>query len=241
MSDKACFLTLTVDDEHMYWSSGSGEQTLNYDEVQKFFKRLRKNTGLQFRYICCGEYGEHTYRPHYHVLLYGLDFKEDRFFWKFGKRGDPYYISRFLDKQWKQGQCCIGDVNFLTCAYVGRYVTKKLKGEQGRIEYEHKVAPFIHASNKPGIGATWFEKYHSDIYPHDECIVNYNGNMRKIKPPRYYDKLLEKSDPEMYNFVKEERSKKADKYTEEIYNDRLFFKELYKQQIVDETLRRDLE
>lgn len=241
MHDKASFLTLTVDDEHMYWSTQSGEQTLNYDVVQKFFKRLRKNTGQSFRYICCGEYGSNTHRPHYHVLLYGLDFKEDRYFYKLNKYGDPYFISPFLDDTWQQGNCCIGQVNFQTCAYVGRYVTKKLNGEQGKKEYEHIDEPFIHASNRPGIGAIWFEQFHKDVYPYDRCVINYNGNMRLVRPPRYYDKLLEKMDPEMYDYVKSKREEKAEKFTEDIYNDRLFYKELYKIKVTDESLRRDLE
>ena len=38
--------------------------------LQKFFKRLRKNTCIKFKYFAVGEYG-HTYgRPHYHFILW---------------------------------------------------------------------------------------------------------------------------------------------------------------------------
>ena len=42
-----------------------------------------------------------------------------------------------------------------------------------------------------GIGYTWFQKYASDVYPHDYCEID----GKKIPPPRYYDNLL-KGDPE---------------------------------------------
>lgn len=41
---------------------------------------------------------------------------------------------------------------------------------------------------KPGIGYEWFQKYYSDVYPHDYVV--FNG--RKYRPPRYYDKLYER-------------------------------------------------
>ena len=41
-------------------------------------------------------------------------------------------------------------------------------------------------SRIPGIGHSWFEKFKSDVYPHDYVVIN---NF-KCKPPRYYDNLL---------------------------------------------------
>ena len=76
------FLTLTYSDENLtYISTPKGElSTLNYDDVQKFLKRLRKRqTKIEkinnlppskIVYHGCGEYGKKfTKRPHYHILL----------------------------------------------------------------------------------------------------------------------------------------------------------------------------
>lgn len=41
-------------------------------------------------------------------------------------------------------------------------------------------------SRKPGIANGWFQKYHSDVYPHDRVVIR-GGKV--CKPPRYYDKL----------------------------------------------------
>lgn len=240
MHKESCFLTLTYDDSHIPWSSASGEQTLVGKDLQDFVKRLRDRLDyIPIRYISCGEYGEQTHRPHYHMLLFGYK-PEDLILYKLSMRGDKYYNSPFLNNVWKHGNVIIGDVNFRSCAYVGRYVTKKLNGEQGEKEYEHIEKPFIHASNRPGIGAPWFEEYYKDIYPYDECVIDLDGEKRKIPPPEYYDDLYERINPDGMAEVKARRRKKYSKFEEDLYNDRLTFKELYKMKTL-EMLRRDIE
>ncbi len=43
---------------------------LRKDHLQKFFKRLRKNTGIKFQYFACGEYGTNYGRPHFHYIMW---------------------------------------------------------------------------------------------------------------------------------------------------------------------------
>ena len=43
--------------------------SLRKKELQGFLKRLRKNTGLKFRYFAAGEYGKNG-RAHYHLLVF---------------------------------------------------------------------------------------------------------------------------------------------------------------------------
>lgn len=54
-----------------------GRFTLRKDDYQRFFKRFRKlldrSLGLDFKYLGCGEYGDHDHLPHYHLILFGLD------------------------------------------------------------------------------------------------------------------------------------------------------------------------
>lgn len=57
-------------------------------------------------------------------------------------------------------------------------------------------------SLKPGIGKPWFDKFaKSDLFPHDNLIVR----SHPCKPPRYYDVLREREDPEGFAKVKEAR------------------------------------
>jgi hypothetical protein len=79
---------------------------------------------------------------------------------------------------------------------------------------------FANMSRMPGIGSTWLDKYFEDVYPRDYVVVNNT----QIKPPRFYDKLLEKRDPVMFKQVKEKRREQTEKelinYNEEV--DRLW-------------------
>ena len=43
---------------------------LRKDHLQKFFKRLRKNTGVKLQYAACGEYGGTYSRPHFHYIMW---------------------------------------------------------------------------------------------------------------------------------------------------------------------------
>lgn len=74
------FLTLTYDEEHVL-------KDLDYSFPQKFMKRLRSK-GFKGKFICKGEYGETTGRPHWHYLIFGRDQEFDGWGempeWKFG-------------------------------------------------------------------------------------------------------------------------------------------------------------
>lgn len=67
------FVTLTYDNEHL--PKGN---SLDKRDVQLFLKRLRinlKRHGFDYkiRYVMVGEYGSNTHRPHYHLILFGIN------------------------------------------------------------------------------------------------------------------------------------------------------------------------
>ena len=80
-------LNLTYDDAHL-----PEHGQLWKDELQRFFKRLRKG-GYKFRYVASGEYGEKTRRPHFHIALFGMDFNSDRVLFGRSTNGDRTFIS----------------------------------------------------------------------------------------------------------------------------------------------------
>lgn len=61
------------------------------------------------------------------------------------------------------------------------------------------------ALNTGGIGKGWFEKYRKDVYPSDEVIVN----GARLKPPRFYDNLLEHEEPDLLERLKARRIAEA--------------------------------
>ena len=120
-----CFITLTYSPDCLP-SDGS----LNHDDFQKFFKRLRKHIApKKIRYYMCGEYGEDLQqpsklgRPHFHACLFGLDFDDKQLY--IVRDDVKLYTSATLEKIWGKGFVTIGDVTFESAAYVARYIAKK--------------------------------------------------------------------------------------------------------------------
>lgn len=230
MCDEACFITLTHSPDRL-----PEDRSVRLEDWQEFIKRLRKQTGKSgIRYLACGEYGKAGpgQHPHYHAVLFGHDFADRTYFGK--SNGYPIYISQELSKAWQyKGFVTIGQVSFDSCAYVAGYVMKKVTGDQasehyleGKIDDEtgevFPVLPeFAAMSRRPGLGADWFERYYKDVFPSD--FVVHAG--KKYPVPRYYDKLLERKDPEMWDAVRKERIRAAVAAEDELTYERLRTKE----------------
>lgn len=186
-----CFITLTYDEDHVP-KNGS----LDKREFQLFMKRLRKRFGDGIRFFHCGEYGENLGRPHYHALLFGLDFA-DKELWV-SRNGVPSYKSKILDDLWGNGFTEVGDLTEASASYVARYALKKVTGDQSDDHYQGREPEYVTMSRRPGIGAEYYRLYRNDFFPVDFVVVN----GKKDGVPPYYDKLLEKDDLEMFGVVK---------------------------------------
>lgn len=192
------FITLTYDDAHLPRGSQIcetcvrphvKEKSVCVSDFQRFMKRLRKYAQKKIRFFHCGEYGEFLGRPHYHALLFGIAFDDVRYFSE--RNGSRVYTSETLSRLWPFGYSVIGDVSFESAAYVARYVLKKVTGEKAIEHYAGRAPEYITMSRRPGIGSTWYDKFKSDVYPHDRISVR--GNF--VRPPRFYDGLLGREDP----------------------------------------------
>lgn len=183
------FVTLTYSDEELP-IGGTSRSTVSKREFQLFMKRLRKELGEGIRFFASGEYGETNERAHYHALLFNCSFP-DRVRWR-ESRGHTLYRSPLLERLWPFGFSTIGEVNFQTANYVARYVVKKLRGSMALQQYSDREPPFILMSRNPGIGAEWFSRNSSDVYPEGSIIY---GEARKRRAPRYFDKLHSRGKP----------------------------------------------
>jgi hypothetical protein len=199
------FITLTYDERNL-----PSDGQLRKKDFQDFLKRLRYRHDGGIRYLHAGEYGGQTGRPHHHAILFGIDFHECRI--EHSREGDNIlYVSPALTDCWGKGFCSIGVVNFATASYVARYCTKKqvrrfnpadyFFDEDGRVKPKF-VREYNTMSRRPGLGTSWFERYWSDVYPADEVVIN--GNT--YRPPKFYDQLLFRRDPSLYDLVISARS-----------------------------------
>lgn len=201
-------------------------------------KRLRRHAEpQQIRFFMCGEYGENTDltttrtigRPHYHALIFGYDFKDKRLHTT-NHQGDPIYTSETLEKLWPFGFNTIGELTFETAAYTARYVMKKINGEEADDHYEtydratgeiaYLEKEFSRSSNRPGIGAKWFEKYRHDL---DKGFITMRGI--KMPPPKYYNDLYQRDHEEQYMFLARKKQESIDLMDPDQTLDRLRVKE----------------
>lgn len=191
MHEENVFVTFTLRDDQLVYG-GAQHAILEPRLLTLFFKRLRKHFGRQgIKYFACGEYGDKLNRPHYHAIIFGIDFKDKIF--DHTENGCDYYHSHTLDYLWTHGRCIIGAVTFESAAYVARYVMKKRLGKAAE-EYEKEgITPeFVRMSRRPGIGSTWFDKYEKDVFPNDHMIIR--GGL-KARPPKYFTQKYEATHP----------------------------------------------
>lgn len=173
----AKFVTLTYANYALHWAHGQSQ--LCKRDLQLWFKRLRK-AGHKVRYYAVGEYGSSTYRPHYHVILFGSvpDSELEKAWCQEGKNPKPL------------GHIHVGKVEPGSIMYCLGY----LVNAKAPLMVHNRVRPFSLMSRKPGIGASYLTP--EMIEWHRSGRKNYSlvdGVERHL--PRYYKlKIFSKID-----------------------------------------------
>lgn len=155
----AAFVTLTYDDSSlpMLCSGSRLLPTLNPRHLQAWLKRFRKGVEpSRIRFFACGEYGDVTERPHYHVALFGFPtcsrgrtlrrVGSARAVWR-----DCCPSCQLVGETWGHGDVDLGILEADSCGYVCGYVTKKMTHRHDR-RLLGREPEFSRMSNRPGIG-----------------------------------------------------------------------------------------
>lgn len=209
----AYFLTLTYSDDHL-----PSPPSLSKRDFQLFMKRLRKGIGKRVSFFGCGEYGDTTGRPHYHLILFGYEFPDKRRVKIFSDSPYAEFSSAELEALWGLGRCHIGTFTPESAKYVASYTLKRVTGDAAELHYTrldaatgelYEAEPeFALMSRRPAIGRLWFERFQSDIESLDRVVVRNKGAKRV---PRYYDKLRKTADKQSFDAVKYKRIREAKK------------------------------
>lgn len=176
------FLTLTYNDDNIPLNG-----TLVPKHLQLFWKKLRNKQrvvinnkkmtipGLKFRYFACGEYGEKSFRPHYHAIVYGID---------------ATTLNFFASNHWDKGYVYCVPATVETMRYVAGYVTKKLAVRRDYLA--SGVEPeFIRTSL--GIGKTAIEKLRNIALVQNnalDVISTFRIGGQNVRVPNYIKKKL---------------------------------------------------
>lgn len=128
-STSAFFVTLTYDDIHLHFERCSfngieyGKFPVPYrEDVQKFFKRVRKDLSVNYpeskiSYFLVSEYTPTAYRPHYHFLIFNLP--------KFSNAPQVNHKKtlEFIEKKWNNGFIKLDPCNENRVAYCTKYMS----------------------------------------------------------------------------------------------------------------------
>lgn len=178
-NNEALFITLTYSDDFIP-AFGS----LNKKHLQDFFKKLRKRLdkdGKKIRYFASGEYGDETQRPHYHAIIFGLEYNISdtqlvRSCWPYCDWSNPSIrVNSF------------GLAEPDSIRYVCQYVDKKFTGALAKKEYDEKNRSPVFKLSSQGIGRGYVDKHYKDIKTNMRLTLN--GVNHSI--PRYYIQRLD--------------------------------------------------
>lgn len=185
--DMNSFITLTYNNDNI-----PEDGNLKKEDLQKFFKRLRKKLqklDLKIRYFACGEYGEEKGRPHYHALIFGID-----------EKFVEYIKEAWKDKKKKEiGNVFVGTLTKDSARYCTGYVMKN-QTKEGDLRLNGKKPEFMTCSRRPAIGKRAVEKVALQLKKHGVNKVVREFQFGKKKMPlgrlltEYTSELLELSD-----------------------------------------------
>jgi hypothetical protein len=133
---ESCFVTLTYAPEHV-----PADGSLSPVHWRQFTK------GIGYRYFGCGEYGDRSDRPHYHLVIFGLPVLQ---------------AEKFLAARWPYGFVCVRPYVSSHGLYVAAYTTKKMTGKDDDRLRPGQCPEFARMSRRPAIGTAGiapFEKW----------------------------------------------------------------------------------
>lgn len=166
------FCTLTYRPEDIP-QTGSGLSTLDPKHLQDWLKRLRwtwknsfrhtKNIAAPtLRFYAVGEYGDDTFRPHYHAALFGFptcSYLRSRYSLR---RRSCCFSCDLVRDTWGKGNVLLGTLEAASARYLAGYIEKKMTSQDDpRLEGRHPE--FSRMSLRPGIGADMMDEVASTL------------------------------------------------------------------------------
>ncbi|HEX2956327.1 MAG TPA: hypothetical protein VHO70_05830, partial [Chitinispirillaceae bacterium] len=161
----------------------------------KFFKRIRKSIyPKKIRYFACGEYGEKRERPHYHSIIFGLNFDDKELIMRCWPFCD--WTNQAIKKE------AFGLAEPYSIQYVAQYINKKLTGELAEEEYTKRNREPVFRILSQGLGKEYLLE-NAKQFINNERITMFG---KEVSFPRYY---IQKLNLEESDFRKERALEKS--------------------------------
>lgn len=133
---RSYFVTLTYNDEHI-----PEKGSLDKKGTLQWLKDTQKRKTGRLRYYLVGEYGDDSFRPHYHMAIFPRDDEQ---------------VRDFL-AAWDKGFTQIAEITPQRARYLANYTAKKLtKGDDPRLD--GREPEFRSSSRNPPLGAEMVDR-----------------------------------------------------------------------------------
>lgn len=207
------FITLTYNNENVPISK-NGYMTCKIDHVQKFLKRLRKHEpDSNIKYYAASEYGSRTYRPHYHLIIFGVE-NIDNIRKAWTKKGKPI------------GAVHKGTVTSRSIAYTLKYIQKPSRIPIHKRDDRQKERSLM----SKGLGDNYLSEPMKKYHKKNLGSVIIVEREYKMMLPRYYmDKIYDDEEKaaiskKLDDHYKNEKIKK-EKRIHKLYNGKMSLEE----------------
>lgn len=172
-SPQAIFATFTYNEKEIPYTD-SGYYNLDYTDMQKFYKRVRK-TQKKLKHFTVGEYGADSLRSHFHAIVFNAD--EDE-----------------LYKQWTEygkGHSHYDKCNDATMLYTLKYMDKRGQKDRVSEHWKKEVTPEMRRMSN-GLGdnfiynedgtptSAWYKIWRKELF----TVALDDGT--KLALPEYY-------------------------------------------------------
>lgn len=161
------FLTFTYAEKYVKRVPNSGALSLRFKDIQLMIKKLRK-AKFYVKYVCVGEYGSKTQRPHYHALLWtDCPVLQIESYWS-TKRGA------------RLGNVHTGRITMQSAMYTLKYILQPKQSIKG-VEQ-------VRAQFSKGLGLAYLSAsvYNYHTMDHDSPNFSTMVNGEQVALPRYY-------------------------------------------------------
>lgn len=215
MSYLTICMTLTYNDDNLPYINNI--PSLSKEDIQKFFKRVRKETNklypdVKYQYFITGEYGSSFLRPHYHLILFvNTD----------NNKITKYDIQTICLDKWKKGYIQFMESNGISIKYLAKYIGKTTGISDYAIENGVPL-PFLLVSRNPAIASGYLTKNFGENFEYhfkslEHCKIALSGLGDKIIP-RYIRKKVYEHYPTMIkkNYYQQLNDQKQENYENKI-------------------------
>lgn len=168
------------------------KSTTSVYDIQCYIKRIRRNSGLDFKYFICSEYGpspKGTKRPHYHGLIFS-DSSFNELAPHFNTWSADYGRMEFklVGAEISESRGTLAQQRSKVCNYVSKYCAKgEFNSRKEDISYGHISKAFFLASKN--LGLSYLDELTKNLF---EFLPNYLGS-------DFYKSDCEYTEQDVYN------------------------------------------